>query len=177
MSARLLLVYHSVDGQTTKVAERIAETLRSAGATVDVHDADDAPGPDGHHLVILGDSIHVGRHSRSLERYASRHRDELMAAPLALFQVSLTSSSDDEEHTAEAQRLVHAFLERTGIEPDLVGLFAGALAYTRYGWFKRTLMKRIAASDDGDIDTSVDHEYTDWDAVEAFALDTLEHAR
>ncbi len=46
MSARLLLVYHSVEGQTARVAERIAEIVRNAGDTIDVYDADDAPPPD-----------------------------------------------------------------------------------------------------------------------------------
>lgn len=177
MTARLLLVYHSVEGQTARVAERIAATVRAAGDTIDVYDADDAPAPGDHQLVVLGDSIHAGRHSRSLERYATRHRDQLSAVPVALFQVSLTSANDDAAHTAEAQRLVHTFLEHTGIEPDIVGLFAGALAYTRYGWFKRTLMKRVAAAEDGDSDTSTDHEYTNWDAVDEFAGDTLRLVR
>ncbi len=177
MSARLLLVYHSVEGQTARVAERIAEIVRAAGDTIDVYDADDAPPPNDHQLVVLGDSIHAGRHSRALERYANRHRDQLSAMPVALFQVSLTSANDDAEHTAEAQRLVHTFLERTGIDPDIVGLFAGALAYTRYGWFKRTLMKRIAAAEHGDADPSVDHEFTNWDAVDEFAGDTLRLVR
>ena len=34
-------------------------------------------------------------------------------------------------------------------------------------------MQRIAASEGGDTDTSLDHEYTDWEAVEQFALDAL----
>ena len=62
-------------------------------------------------------------------------------------------------------------LDRTGFDPDLVGLFAGALVYTQYGWFKRRVMRVIARREDGDTDTSHDHEYTDWQSVEQFARD------
>ena len=50
-------------------------------------------------------------------------------------------------------------------------MFAGALLYTRYGWVKRHLMRAIARHEGGDVDTSRDHDYTDWDAVEHFAGD------
>ena len=74
---------------------------------------------------------------------------------------------------AEAHRLVQQLLDTTRVEPDLVGLFAGALVYTRYGWLKRTMMSRIARAEDGDADTSKDYEYTDWEAVEQFAADAV----
>ena len=54
-----------------------------------------------------------------------------------------------------------------------MGLFAGALVYTRYGWLKKRLMRSIAKRDGSDTDMSRDHEYTDWDAVDEFARDAL----
>lgn len=50
---------------------------------------------------------------------------------------------------------------------------AGTLRYTRYGFFKRFLMKQINKREGGDTDTSRDYEYTDWDAVTAFANEFL----
>jgi menaquinone-dependent protoporphyrinogen oxidase len=47
--------------------------------------------------------------------------------------------------------------------------FAGALKYTRYSWLKRMLMKHIAEKEGGDVDTSRDFEYTDWEQVTRFA--------
>jgi menaquinone-dependent protoporphyrinogen oxidase len=171
--ANLLLVYHSGEGQTTKIADRIAEVLRAGGAAVTQADADHAPAPTGFDGAIVGDSIHLGRHSRELTRYLGDNREALAQVPLALFQVSLTSADDDEGHTTEAQAMLHRLIDGTGIDPDLVGLFAGALAYTRYGWLKRRLMRRIAAGEDRPTDTSQDHEFTDWEAVDHFASDAL----
>jgi menaquinone-dependent protoporphyrinogen oxidase len=173
-TANYLLVFHSSEGQTAKVADRVAAVLRDGGVDVDVHEVGDAPTPDGYDAVVLGDSIHAGRHSRALTRYAAIHAEALNAKPLALFQVSLTSATDDAEHATEAHRLLHKLIDGTGIDPDLVGLFAGSLAYTRYGWLKRRMMRRIAADQgEQDIDTSQDHEYTDWDAVDHFARDAV----
>jgi menaquinone-dependent protoporphyrinogen oxidase len=89
--------------------------------------------------------------------------------PLAVFQVSLTSAGED--GAGEAHVLLHQLLDATGADPDVVGLFAGALRYTAYGWVTRRLMRRIAAQRDGDTDVSRDHEYTDWTAVDHFADD------
>ena len=46
---------------------------------------------------------------------------------------------------------------------------AGALPYTRYNWFIRRVMKRIAAKAGGDTDTTRDYEYTDWQDLRSFA--------
>jgi len=173
MSIQVLIVYHSQEGQTAKVAERIATVLTDGGAEVQRVMADDDPSPDGFDGVIVGDSIHLGRHSRSLRRWLNRHADTLDSLPTALFQVSLTSAHDDPEHTHEAHQLLQRLLDGTGLDPDIVGLFAGALAYTRYGWLKRRMMTRIAADQGDPTDTTSDHEFTDWNAVENFANDAL----
>lgn len=173
MNTRILIVYHSEEGQTAKIAERIATTLTEAGAEVQRVVAHDDPSPDGFDGVIVGDSIHLGRHSRSLRRWLTHHADTLDSLPTALFQVSLTSAHDDPEHTHEAHQLLQRLLDGTGLDPDIVGLFAGALAYTRYGWLKRRMMTRIAAGQGDPTDTTSDHEFTDWKAVEDFANDAL----
>lgn len=167
----MLLVFHSSEGQTAKISDRLAETMRGLGVGVDIELAEHAPPPASFDGVVLGDSIHQGHHSRALTHYISRHADDLAAMPVGLFQVSLTSATDDAEHSAQAHAMVHRLLDATGLDPDVVGLFAGALAYTRYGWLKRRLMRHVADAGGVDTDISVDHEYTDWEAVADFATD------
>ena len=69
------------------------------------------------------------------------------------------------------QKLIHDLEARTGCDPDLVGLFAGALVYTQYGWMKRRIMRAIARKEGGHTDLTRDYEYTDWAAVDQFAYD------
>ncbi len=167
----ILVVFHTSEGQTARIAEHVAAVLRELGDEVTVHDVAGAPAPEQYDGVIVADSIHGMHHSKALTRYVRDHVAALNKLPAALFQVSLTSANPDDEHTADAQRLVQELLDRTDFDPDLVGLFAGALVYTQYGWFKRRVMRVIARREDGDTDTSHDHEYTDWQSVEQFARD------
>ena len=167
----VLVVFHTSEGQTAKIAERIATVLHGRGLAVDVSAVQSAPAPDGYDAVVVGDSIHVVKHSRAMIRYLEEHAARLDAMPAAVFQVSLTSANPDAEHTATAHALLQELLDRTGFDPDIVGLFAGALVYTQYGWLKRHVMRAIVKREGGDLDTSRDFEYTDWSAVEHFADD------
>src|SRR5215510_8349228 len=177
MAARVLVGFHTVEGQAGKIASRIASVLEGARVAVDLVEVERAPSPDGYDAVVLGDSIHVVHHSRQLVHYLRAHVDRLNAMPSALFQVSMTSANPDEEHAATAAELVKELRTKTGFDPDLVGIFAGALAYTKYGWIKRRVMRSIARKEAAPdqvaaaLDTAHDHEYTDWDAVEQLARD------
>lgn len=172
---RVLIVYRSEEGQTARIAERVGSVLRAGGVLVDIEPAADRPGADplAYDSVVIGDSIHAGRHSSVLVRWLRGHRGELTEVPIAVFQVSLTSAVDDPGHRADAQELLNDLLAGTDLQPRTTGLFAGALAYTRYGWLIRRVMRRIAAADGHSTDTSVDHEYTDWDDVERFAREVV----
>ena len=170
-SPRVLVVFHTSEGQTAKIAERIASVLRERGVAVDVSEVEAAPAPEGYDGVVVGDSIHAVKHSRALIHYLEAHVVALNAMPCAAFQVSLTSANPDVEHTATAHALAQELFDRTGFDPDIVGLFAGALVYTQYGWLKRHVMRAIVKREGGDLDMSRDYDYTDWTAVEQFASD------
>ena len=94
-----------------------------------------------------------------------------MTQPTAFFQLSLSSAVDDPDRRAEAAGYVDTLLEESDWHPDRIGLFGGALRYSKYGFLKRLMMKRIAREATGDVDTSQDFEYTDWGEVEDFAND------
>jgi menaquinone-dependent protoporphyrinogen oxidase len=168
---RLLIVFQTSEGQTAKIAERVAAVLREHADHVDMYPVETAPPPDDYQGVIVGDSIHAVHHSKQMIRYLQDHVATMDSMPSALFQVCLTSANPDAEHTATAHALVQELLDATGFDPDAVGLFAGALLYTKYGWLKRHVMRAIVKREGGDLDLSRDYEYTDWDAVSKFAED------
>jgi menaquinone-dependent protoporphyrinogen oxidase len=171
MSSNILIVFHTSEGQTAKISERAAAVLRERGNSVDVRSVENAPAPDGYDGVIVGDSIHAVHHSRQMTHYLQAHVVALNSMPSALFQVCLASANPDLEHTATAHALLQKLLDRTGFDPDAVGLFAGALVYTQYGWLTRRVMHAIVKHEGGDLDMSRDYDYTDWDAVTRFAED------
>ena len=106
----------------------------------------------------------------SIAQLVRSHRDELERLPSAFFSVSLAAHDDREV----AQGYVVKFVVDTGWHPGMVGLFAGALRYTQYGFIKRRLMRKIAR-DKGTLDTDTTHDYvyTDWDSVTHFTDEFL----
>jgi menaquinone-dependent protoporphyrinogen oxidase len=169
VAAKVLVAFHSEEGQTATIADRIAGVLRDRGNHVELAPVEDAPAPPGFDAVVLGDPIYVGRHSRAMVKFLRQHVDTLNRMPSAFFQVSMTSAKADEEHAGVAHGLVDDLLDDTGYDPDLVAMFAGALMYTRYGWIKRHVMHAIAKREGDDTDTTRDYYYTDWGAVDEFA--------
>ena len=169
-----LIVYGTGEGQTEKVASQIAEHIEKRGHDATTHDIEDRTADvslAAFDAVLVGSSIHVGKHHRRIRDFVTENRDELLAHPTAFFQLSLSSAVDDAERRAEAAGYVDSLLEEVDWHPDRIGLFGGALRYSKYGFLKRLMMKRIAREATGDVDTSRDHEYTDWGEVEAFAND------
>jgi menaquinone-dependent protoporphyrinogen oxidase len=166
-----LILYATAEGQTARIAERIARTLRSRGHAADTRPAGevradlDTLGYDG---VIVGASIHYGRHPRYLGSLVRRQRAALEGRPSAFFSVSLSAGGPGAKPEA-ARRYLEAFLRQSGWRPQQSATFAGALPYSRYGAFKRLLMIAFVGLGGGDTDASRDYEYTDWDAVERFA--------
>jgi menaquinone-dependent protoporphyrinogen oxidase len=159
--ARVLIVHASVEGQAAQVAAVIAGRLGSAGHRVDLRDA--AAGFDvaACDALVIGASVHYGSHPRWL-RAALRHgRPALVERPGAFFSVSLSANPD----------YARSFLRQAGWQPQVVASFAGALKYSRYGWFKRRVVQAFARMGGHSTDVSRDHDYTDWAAVGRFADD------
>ncbi len=167
----ILLTFQTHEGQTQRIADRIARKLVDRGFDVDLVKVAEDPDPKGYQAVVVGAPVRYERHGRPITNYLRRHRAQLAEKPMALFQVSMTSARTDEEHLAKADQLVLRLLKRTGVHVDVVAKFAGALRYSQYGWVTKRVMRSIARREGNDTDTSCDHEYTDWDAVDRFAIE------
>lgn len=170
--SRVLLLYGTTEGQTATVAERMADVLREAGHAPTLVHARHLPEGftlDAYDAVVVGASVHAGRHQEYVASFVREHAGALNAVPSAFFSVSLTAAGGDAESWAAARETLAEFLADTGFEPDATAVVPGALRYSEYGVLKRFLMKRVVGSAGGDTDTSRDYEYTDWDEVEGFA--------
>ena len=166
-----LVLYGTGEGQTAKVTDRIVEVLSDRGHEATAVNAAEAQNTDlaDYDAVLVGASIHVGKHQPAVVEFVEDNRDALAEKPTAFYQLSLSSAT--EEDRAEAAGYVESFVEATGWTPDRIGLFGGALRYSEYGFLKRLMMKQIAKRKLPDEDVSGDVEFTDWAEVEAFAND------
>ena len=167
--------YATTEGQTRRVAERLASALRERGLdsraiALTSPEAEDVD-LEATRAVILAASVHGGEHQPVARAFARRHAEALSALPSIFVSVSLSIHSVRDSEVAKARRVAHAFPAGAGWTPTTVACVAGRLAYTQYGFLKRWVMKRIAAQNGGSTDTSRDYEYTDWNAVSALAED------
>lgn len=172
----ILVAYGSIEGQTRKIAEFIAERLRFRGHRVDLVDTSTPAAqqvPPVYQAAIAGGSVHQHRHQRALEHFLKDNRVWLGALPVALFSVSLAASLDDMDSRLEARRLLDELADDCGLKPRTVRCIAGALKYTEYDYLKRQLMRMIARQRGQPTDMSKDVEYTDWNDVEAFVDEFL----
>jgi menaquinone-dependent protoporphyrinogen oxidase len=177
LMAQVLVLYGSTEGQAATVAERIADVLETAGHEPAVVHIKHRPEPfdlTDYDAVILGASIHMGKHQKYVRTYVKRHADELNRLPSAFFSVSLAAADDSEKGWGEAREYVAKFLAETRWNPDATAVVPGALKYSQYGTLKRFVMKQIAKRTSGDTDTARDYEYTDWNEVEGFTSDFAE---
>jgi menaquinone-dependent protoporphyrinogen oxidase len=173
----ILAVYGSAYGQTARIMQRTAERLTELGFNVTVRKGDAlAPNQplDEYAGFLVGASIIGGKHQRYVENFVRRNRERLNRVPSAFISVSGTAASTIPAKRADAQRLLDKFLTDTGWGPARTATFAGAMAYTKYGFFTKWILQQIARRQGGPTDTSRDHEFTDWEAVDRFAQELAE---
>jgi menaquinone-dependent protoporphyrinogen oxidase len=172
MSPRILVLYGTTDGHTEKVAVAISNTLRAEGATVDLihaHPGGLSPQPADYEGVIVAASVHTGGYQRAVRRWVRTHATALCGRPSAFVSVCLGVLEKTAASDAELASIMEDFFETTGWLPTIRKVVAGALPYTRYGWLKRLVMRRIVRDAYGPTEPSRDYEYTDWNEVRDFA--------
>lgn len=171
--ARILISYGTTDGHTAKIAEYIADVISERGHQADAvnikHPADRLV--NGYDAVIVGGSVHAGKHENYVLNFVRKNLDALQQVPSALFSVSMAAVDDVES----AVRQVEKFEDEAGWHPATVAMFGGALLYAQYGFLKRRLMRKIVRDKGGkDLDLTRDYVYTEWDGVKKFAEDFLD---
>lgn len=171
------VLYARTEGQTRRVAERIAERLRQDGVSGQaiLIGSKEAKKIDWEHIrgVSVGASLHAGKHQASAVAFVREHRMHLSTRPSLFFSVSLAAASKNSNEAADARRIAEGFAAETGWQPHRIACVAGRLAYMQYGWLTRWFMRRIAIKEGASGDTSRDYEYTDWDQVATLADDLI----
>ena len=169
-SQRILIVYATHYGQTAKIARYMDRRLTASGFVVTLMSAEcigrDIRAQD-FAAIIIGGSVMLGRHHRSLVRFVRTHREWLNTIPSAFFSVSGSAASAIPSSQATARRRMAELLKRTGWSPTISATFGGAVAYTQYNPLLRIVMRRIAAKEGLPTDSTRDYEGTDWAAVDS----------
>jgi menaquinone-dependent protoporphyrinogen oxidase len=171
---RMLIVYASRYGATRRVAERIAEVATTRGAEAQLLEIDSIPShvvPYLWDVVVLAGSVYFGKHSKKLVKFAIAQRSNLIRVKSAF--VSVSGSARSEAGRVVAATTAQRFLALTGWTPDRVELVAGGEPYTKYDFFTRWFVQRLARKMGRTVDPKRDYVFTDWDAVERFATELV----
>lgn len=169
MIAKTLLLYSTVEGQTLKILNRIAEQLPEQTyhfhnieepLTTSLHDYD---------TVLIGGSIRYGHFRKSLIQFVNSHADILNKKKTAFFCVCVTARKVGKD-TPEGSVYTRKFFAKTKWKPQLKAVFAGALYYPQYNWFDRSMIRFIMKlGGEKNHDMKQSYSYTDWDKVNDFA--------
>ena len=172
---KVLVGYATSEGQTRKIARRIADQIADRGHAVELVRLADADEIDLERFdrVVVAASIHAGHYQRALSEFATKQVEGLLQLPTLFLSVSLAAAGHDAEDWKGLDRVREDFEEATGWKPGRVEQIAGAYLPTKYDIVRRFVMRRIVARKDPDADLDNDKEYTDWPALSALVGDWL----
>lgn len=170
---KILVVYATTEGQTRKVARHVFDWLAAAGHAAELIPAAEAGDldPAGFDAVTVAGSVHGGRYQAELVRWAKAAAPGLARVPTLFLSVSLTAAGRDAQEWDGLRGCVARFAAETGWTPARVEHVAGAFRFSEYDFFRTWAMRWIAAQRDEGVTPGVDHEYTDWAALEAVLKD------
>jgi menaquinone-dependent protoporphyrinogen oxidase len=177
---RAVIFYATREGHTRRIAEHVASELRRDMHAVELYDVKTAAGPidwPPYDWACVAASVHAGHHEPEMIAFVKHHRQTLERLGAAFLSVTLSEAGAEdvrapkerrERAAADAQQMIDVFLQETGWRPERVLPVAGALAYSRYNFLIRFVMKRIARKAGAPTDTSRDYEFTDWSKLDSF---------
>ncbi len=170
----VLIIYGTVEGQTKKIAEFVADHCRSEGHAVEMLDASNDPvatSIDGFDKVVLAASVHERRHPRDFEAIVSGYQEELAKCDTLMLSVSLNAAFP--AGMDEAKDYLVEMKMRTKLEPNAELLVAGAVRQATYDYYARQVLQHVVLRDHDFDPTKGDYEFTDWDALTAALKDFL----
>ncbi|MEA3302257.1 MAG: menaquinone-dependent protoporphyrinogen IX dehydrogenase [Pseudomonadota bacterium] len=166
---KTLILYSSKDGHTTKICQflqKVIEEQEDETTLISVEDASDINLQD-FDKVIIGASIHYGKHSPLISNFINTNAALLDTLPNAFFSVNLVARKP-EKRDPETNPYLNKFLKQISWKPGELAVFAGKLDYPRYNFRDRLMIRMIMWMTGGPTDRNAVVEFTDWKQVEAF---------
>ena len=168
-----LFLYCSRDGQTKRICEAMAATMLDSGKScrlLEIAAPEATAALAECRQIIIGAPIYFGHLPRALYRFIAAHTTLLATRPNAFFCVSASARKPGRD-CVETSAYLRRFLNRSPWWPQRLTAFAGTIAYPRYRWHERAIIRLIMHLSGGPTDTQREHELTDWDAVRRIAND------
>jgi menaquinone-dependent protoporphyrinogen oxidase len=166
------LFYATRDGQSRRIAERIATRLAEQkiratpyNLALGIPAASDLARAS---MVVLLASVRYGHHLPDTDKLLAVYRSLDDPPPLVLASVNLTARKPGKD-TVEGNAYIRKLIAREKLTPALAAVFAGRLDYPAYRWSDKQIIRFIMLLTGGPTDPRTMIEYTAWDKVDAFA--------
>ena len=168
--ASVIMVYSTTDGHTRRICERLRGAIEQQGHEVTLTELTPASDIDlgPYDRVVIGASIRYGKHRPEVAEFIERNTAVLRAKPSAFFSVNAVARKP-EKRDPDTNPYVRKFLKSISWQPLLIGIFGGKIDYPKYGFVDKTMIRFIMWMTKGPTDPNSVTEFTDWDAVDAFA--------
>ena len=160
MSTSILVGYATRYGSTQEVAEAIAATLREDGLAVDCRPLKEVKTLDGYTAVVVGAPLYMFRWHKDAKSFLSRHRQALLARPVAVFAMGPLKDEAKDWKDVRAQ-LDKEMLKFPWLAPVAAEVFGGKHDPAKLT-FPHNLIPALKQMPATDI--------RDWTAIRAWAL-------
>ena len=153
-----LVVHATRSGHTRRIAEHIADRIRTLAHEVQLQDVrtEALPPLTRYSAVILAAGVHLGHHDREMVRFVRARRQELSEVLTLFLSVSLTAAAAEDLHRPDDERLearratlkvLGDFVLETGWQPGRAVPIAGAMDDSSSGSFGRMLLRALLPRD------------------------------
>ncbi len=167
------LFYATRDGQSRRIAERIASGLAVHGIPAVPQDLAVIPPASSSlaaaRLAVLVAAVRYGAPLPEAEQFLASFGKLREPPQLVLLSVNLTARKPGKD-TAEGNPYLRKSIARHRLAPALALAIAGRLEYPRYSWRDRQLIRFIMMLTGGPTDPKTCIDYTPWDVVDRVAL-------
>ena len=169
--AKILIIYSSVDGHTLEICQRLQRIAEMENNSVELVSVQSANSVElaSFGKIIVGASIHYGKHSRAVYAFVKQHRQVLDNKANAFFTVNVVARKPD-KCDPETNPYLKKFLNQIEWKPKMLGVFAGKIEYRRYSFVDRFMIRLIMLMTKGPTAPDTNIDFTNWDSVEKFGL-------
>ena len=163
---KVLVAYASQYGSTSEVAAAIGQVFCEQGTAVTVESIANIHDLSPYTAVILGCPIQSEAWKPEAVEFVEVNQAALSQIPVAYFLTCMTLGLAGD--TPEVRQRVAGYLDPvreqiTAVQPVDIGLFAGALDYSKMSYAMQGLYRAFAEDD-------TDGDYRDWVAIRSWAV-------